>query len=187
MTKETVSVSGSGKVTTYNWMLKSARLALDFAREKEEGRFFQTMNVLVYSAFALEAYFNHLGAHLHSDWQSKERRLSKVKKLRQFNEYLHLNQDLSEEPYRSVLDVFNFRDALAHGRTEEVERQETVELREDELRSYMIGTGWTDACTLANAERVFSNVEAVIRQLHKAAGLGDYPFIHYHSSTYSLA
>ncbi|WP_143164529.1 hypothetical protein [Lampropedia hyalina] len=187
MAKEMVSISGSGKVTTYNWMLKSARVALEFAREKEEGRFFQAMNVLVYSAFAVEAYFNHLGAHLDSNWESKERKLSKFKKLRQFNERLELNQDLSKEPFRSVMDVFDFRDALAHGKTEEVERQETVELSEDELRSYMIGTKWMDACTLENAARIFSNVEEAIRQLHKAAGLGEYPFIHYHSSAYSLA
>jgi len=184
MTKETVS--GSGKVTTYNWMLKSARIALDFAREEEEGRFFQNMNVLVYSAFAMEAYFNHLGAHLYSDWQCRERKLSKLKKLRQFNERLHLNRDLAEEPYRSVLDVFDFRDALAHGKTENVESQETVELTEDDLRSYVIGTKWMDACTLENAERIFYNIEEVIRQLHNAAGLGGNPFIHYHSSAYSV-
>src|SRR5690606_7078049 len=150
MSRKQISVSGTGKIVTYNWMFKSARVALDFARQTEEGRFFQAMNVLVYSAFAMEAYFNHLGEALDSKWLSKERRFSKFKKLRHFNERLNLNRDLSEEPYLSVVDAFSFRDALAHGRTEEVERQETVEVTEEELRSYMIGTEWMDSCTLEN-------------------------------------
>lgn len=180
-------MSGSGKITTYNWMMKSARIALDAARATEDGQFFNAMNVLVYSAFAMEAFFNHLGTHLDKNWESKERKISKYQKLRDFNSCLGLNRDLKKEPYSVVFDVFDFRDSLAHGRTEEIEKQETVELTEDERRSYMIGSKWMDSCTLDNAEKAFLSIEAVITEFYKAAGLGDFPFLHYHSSVYSRA
>lgn len=187
MEKETYTLSGTGKVTTYNWMMKSARIALDAARATIEGQFFNSMNVLVYSAFTMEAFFNHLGAHLDEGWESKERKISKYKKFRNFNTLLGLNRDLKTEPYCVVFDVFDFRDSLAHGRTEEIEKQETVDLTEDEKRSYMIGSKWMDSCTLDNAEKVFSSIEAVITEFYKAAGLGDHPFLSYQSTVYGPA
>ena len=187
MDKKTYEISGTGKVTTYNWMLKSARLSLDAARETELGQFFNYMNVLVYSAFAMEAFFNHLGSHLYKDWESKERKMSKFKKFRDFNSDLKLNHDLSKEPYCIIFDVFDFRDSLAHGRTEEINKKEVIELSDDELRSYMIGTKWMDSCNLVNAEKVYSSVESVITEFFKAAGLGEYPFLQFHGSVYGVS
>jgi len=187
MNKVIYEISGTGKVTTYNWMMKSARLSLHDASATETGRFFNSMNVLVYSAFAMEAFFNHLGSHLYKDWESKERKMSKFKKFRNFNSDLKLNHDLSKEPYSIIFDVFDFRDSLAHGRTEEIERKEVVELTEDELRSYTIGSKWMDSCNLENAEKVFSSVETVITEFFRVAGLGEYPFLHYQGSVYGLS
>ncbi|MCZ6862919.1 MAG: hypothetical protein O7I42_22080 [Alphaproteobacteria bacterium] len=187
MTKETYKFSGSGKVTTYNWMWKSARLALESAQNSEEGRFFNSMNALVYSAFAMEAFFNHLGLHLVDDWEKQERKLSKYKKLMKFRNDLGITSDIKSEPYLSVSDAFDFRDLLAHGRTETIEKQEVLELSEEEAKRYMIDTEWMDFCTLDNAQRVFENIEKVITELYKAAELGDYPFLHFHSSVYSRA
>lgn len=187
MTTETITISGSGKVTTYNWMVKNARLSLEAAKASEEGQFFNAMNVLVYSAFAMEAFFNHLGSHLVENWESKERNLSKYKKLRKFPKDLGIDADMETDPYRGVRDAFDFRDSLAHGRTETVEKTETIELGPDETRSYMIGSEWMNFCTVENAERIFSSTEQVITELYQAAGLGDYPFLHYHSSVHSRA
>jgi hypothetical protein len=187
MTKETYTLSGFGKVTTYNWMVKNAEISLNSARATEEGRFFHSMNVLVYSAFAMEAFFNHLGIHLHSDWDSKERQMSKFKKLRKFKSELGLKGALEDEPFRSVTDAFNFRDLLAHGRTESIDKTETIELTQKELKQYMVGSAWMDSCNLKTAERIFCNVRTVISSMYKAAGLGDYPFTHFHSSGYGHA
>jgi len=43
------------------------------------------------------------------------------------------------------------------------------------------------ACTIENAENVFSCVESVITELYKKAGLGEHPFIDYQVSVYSRA
>ena len=43
---------------------------------------------------------------------------------------------------------------------------------------HMPKTQWEEYATLENAERVRSDVSAIVKELHVAAGLGDHPFIH---------
>ena len=138
MNTKTHTMSGTGKVTTYNWMMKNARVSLEAAKATEAGQFFNSMNVLVYSAFAMEAFFNHLGSHIDKEWGKKERRINKYDKLRKFHKELGLTSKIEDEPYCVVFDAFDFRDSLAHGRTEEIEKTETLELTEDEARTYTI-------------------------------------------------
>lgn len=179
------SMSGEGKVTTYNWMIKSAKLALESARASSEGQFFNSMSVLIYSAFAMEAFFNHLGSHLSENWESEERRISKWQKFRNFNCQLNLNRDLDSRPYLSVFEAFNFRDSLAHGRTEEIKKEEVVEISDDEVQFCMISSKWMESCTLEKAEEIFADIKIVITEMYKESGLGEYPFLQYHSSAYS--
>ncbi|HIP01876.1 MAG TPA: hypothetical protein EYN44_20070 [Marinobacter salarius] len=178
------SISGKGKVTTYNWMIKSAGFALESARASSEGQFFNSMSVLIYSAFAMEAFFNHLGSHLSENWESEERKISKWQKFRDFNCQLNLSRDLDSRPYLSVFEAFNFRDYLAHGRTEEIKKEEVVEISEDEVQFYMIGSKWMETCTLEKAEEIFADIKSVITEMYKASGLGELPFSQYHSSAY---
>ena len=81
MEKESYIVDGYGTVVTYNWMLKRARKALDEAKSSDEGRMFNCMDTIVYSAFAMEAFINHIGSHLHDNWFKKERSIPKYIKL----------------------------------------------------------------------------------------------------------
>ena len=178
-------ISGEGKIYTYGWMRKNAKVSIETARRTNEGRFFSSMNTLVFSAFAMEAFFNHLGLELIEDWEIKERRLSKLKKLNLFLSKFNIEADLKSRPFISVLDAFKFRDLLAHGRTETVIQDEEIDISKDELRRYTIENEWMKLCNLETAERVFVDVEKLIHILFKAAGMGEYPFMHLHNSTYS--
>ena len=179
-------ISGEGKIYTYGWMRKSAKVSIETARRTEDGRFFSTMNTLVYSAFAMEAFFNRLGSELIENWEKKERKFSKLKKLKLFLSNFNIDADLESRPYVSVLKAFKFRDLLAHGRTEIVDQNEDVDLSEDDLRRYTIENEWMKLCNLEAAERVFADIEEIIHILFKAAGMGDYPFMHLHNSIYSV-
>ncbi len=150
-------------------MLKTAKIALENARATEEGQFFNSMNTLVYSAFALEAFFNHIGQHLFDDWEETERKIPKYKKLKKIRKKLGINSDLKVEPYKSVRDVFNLRDSLAHGRTEIIVKDNMPDL---------VGTEWMKNCTLDNAERVYSSIRKIIDEMFQAAGLGKFAFLH---------
>lgn len=185
MKESTIHISGEGEIFTYAWMWKNAKKSIKAARETEEGQFFNVMNTLVYSAFAMESFFNHLGSRLIDNWDKKERKLSKIKKLKLFLSNLKVEADLTTRPYVSVTDVFKFRDLIAHGRTEIVSQNEEVILSEDDLKIYMIENDWMKLCNIETAERVFVDVESIIHTLFKAAGMGKYPFMHFHSCIYS--
>ena len=147
-------------------MLKNAKHSLEAARLSEEHRFFNSMNVLVYCAFTLEAFFNHLGKHLHKDWEEIERDIPKFKKLKKLSKEVGVTSDFSSTPYTSVKEVFAFRYSLAHGRTEVIEKD----------NPQLIGSDWMNMCTLDNAERIFADTKSVISGLYKASGLGEHPF-----------
>lgn len=185
MKETTKHISGEGKITTFAWMWKNAKVSLEAARKNEEGQFFNVMNTLVFSAFTMEAFFNHLGSQSVDKWDKKERSLSKLKKLKFFLSELKVKEDFSSRPIISVIDAFKFRDLLAHGRTEIVNQSEEVNLNENEFKRYMIENEWMKLCNLETAERVFDDVESIIYKLFKAAGMGEYPFMHFHSSIYS--
>lgn len=74
-------ISGEGEIFTFTWMWKNAKFSLEAARKTEKGQFFNVMNTLVFSAFAMEAFFNHIGSRVIDNWNKKERNLSKLKKL----------------------------------------------------------------------------------------------------------
>ncbi len=183
--KKSFEISGTGTVTTYNWMFKTAKLALEEGNATEEGQFFNSMHTIVYSAFAMEAFFNHLGEHFYEDWKKRERRLPKKNKFTTFLEKCGIEYDLNQEPFRSVIDAFAFRDQLAHGKTEEIQFSKVVELSEQEEKQFMIGNDWTEFCNIENANRVFSSTESIIQLMFTKAGLGEYPFLKFHGSVYS--
>jgi len=186
MNECTKHISGEGEIITYAWMWKNAKISLEAARKSEESQFFNVMNTLVFSAFSMEAFFNHLGSQLVEEWHKKERKLSKLKKLKFFSSKLKVEADFSSRPFISVIDVFKFRDLLAHGRTEVINQSEEVNLNKDDLNRYMIENEWMKLCNLETAMRVFADVESLIYLLFKAAGMGENPFMHFHSSIYSL-
>ena len=49
---------------------------------------------------------------------------------------------------------------------------------QDEPYEHTPRAHWEEYCTLENAKRAKEDVSAVIKELHVAAGLGQYPFIH---------
>ena len=184
--KKAEYISGEGEIITYAWMWKNAKISLEAAEKSEEGQFFNVMNTVVFSAFAMEAFFNHLGLKRIEDWQKKERKLSKLKKLMFWLSELKIEADISQRPYFSVTEAFRFRDLLAHGKTEVVNQNEKVEFEEDEQNNYMIENEWMKLCNFETAKRIFIDVETLIYKLYKAAGYGDYPFMHFHSSIFNV-
>ncbi|TQO97450.1 hypothetical protein FLM07_18555 [Vibrio cholerae] len=178
-------VVANSTVVTYNWMLKAAKLQLVQAQATEEARMFSTMSTLLYSAFALEAYFNHLGAIKVEDWLRRERRLSKRKKLEFLLETIGLDLDSSSEPVSAVVFVFKFRDMLAHGRTESLVSGEIIVSSDYKASQVLPDAEWQQYCTLSKAESVYRNTKMLIEQMHEAAGLGKYPFLRYQGGSIS--
>ena len=72
---------------------------------------------LVFTAFALEAFLNHIGHNLFKCWDDLERRLGPREKLNIIAERLQVDVNYGILPWQIVKDLFDFRNEIAHGKS----------------------------------------------------------------------
>jgi len=89
---------------------------LDMAEHHETGRLLNLQAATVFFAFAFEAYLNHVGPEELSYWDEIDR-ISYKKKLTVLSKHLGFIKDLSKPPLQTILQLFELRNALAHGRS----------------------------------------------------------------------
>lgn len=85
---------------------------------------------LVLLAFTVEAQFNFLGYKLVKDWNERDDALSKVHTVLK---QLSADNDLSKAPYKTIKELKNLRDMLAHGKPKELEWKGEVEPTKEEI------------------------------------------------------
>jgi hypothetical protein len=156
-------------VVTYGRLLQVARQGLWQAEAAEYGSFHNLVSSIVFSAFSVEAYLNHIGASglQPAGWQD---RLPVRKKLECILREIGLAPDFSERPFSSFDAMFRFRNLLAHGRTEQIRKEYEADLDEGVLVLGPI-VEWELTCTYDNAKRFFSDAEAMITAIHEKTGL----------------
>ena len=76
------TVSGRQTTNTFAYMFVGAKAMLNQAERDQNGQLYNLVSCLIYCAFTIEAYLNHLGQLKHNDWDRKERSLSKLKKFK---------------------------------------------------------------------------------------------------------
>lgn len=178
---------GRQTVSTFSILFASARRSLKAARESEEGSFYEILNCLVMGAFTVEAYMNHLG---HIQYGSK---FDKFEKSNVWAKYRQLRRSCSlpilgiPEAYPSVGQLLEFRNTMAHGRTENNLIAMEIADKTIPIAIGQSALGWRAFVTCEYAEEGMAAVEALINELHDAAGQGKYPFLTTISGLYSLA
>ena len=107
------------------------RIKEKLAKGDRDGIGYEMMACLVLLAFAVEAKFNFLGHKLIKNWNEWDSALHKVKRVLK---HLGLNDDLKDPPYKTIDDLKNFRDTLAHGKPQEIKYEGDIVATEEELR-----------------------------------------------------
>lgn len=159
---------------------------LSLAKTSRDGQLYTCVSALVLSAFMIEAYLNHLGRLKCPDWDSIERNYSKTKKFLKFAGEAQLIVSLNVRPYRSLETLFAYRDSMAHGRTvtEEVDAEVQSGLS---ISDSIPGAKWQEFATVETAEKLLTDAEVIIRELHKASGFADDPFLSGGGGLYALS
>jgi hypothetical protein len=119
---------------------------------------------MVFSAFTVEAYLNHIGANRTKFWPSVERRLSPPDKLDLLVSLFGLKIDFSKRPFQTFKRMFRFRDALAYGKTEYMTEESTQFLREGE-RPKMPLTNWEKEINFRNANIYLEDTKVIFQIL----------------------
>jgi hypothetical protein len=143
--------------------------ALQDGAARRKGSFYEWMTANVLAAFSLEAYLNHMGSRRFKCWEEIER-LPVESKLALLLEDLNQGPDFSSRPFQTVKDMVRFRNQLAHGRSERVEKTSVQKLFPGESPRYP-QVKWETQCTQETAGRFMEDARAVIIQLHEWAGL----------------
>jgi hypothetical protein len=97
----------------------AAKYFLHLAEQSEEGQFFTAQSSLLFSAFTHEAFLNTLGPKILSFWEEVEY-LSPYQKLTILTATLQYKPDFAKRPYQTLKSLFEFRNAIAHGREEQI-------------------------------------------------------------------
>lgn len=169
MAKKLVSVEGSRTIYTYAYLYEAARQSLMQAKSTEAGQSYNCMSTIVFCAFTLEAYFNHLGKQKLSSWTKIERKLGPKEKLALLLDIIDHTVDDSRKPFQTLIEIFKFRDALAHGKTEDVQFKSPQKMEEEGLpRDPQLF--WESFCNIVNAERCVEDTASIVTELHKFAG-----------------
>jgi len=162
--RETLAHRLDRTVLAHSALFSIARLALSRGREEPNQSDFLTAQVM--AAFAVEAYLNFVGENLFPFWEDVER-ISVRNKLSMICRHADIRPDFGRRPFQSLVELWKFRDVLAHARTESLSVMqpgpppESIKYPE---------TAWEKRCTLAIAERTIEDAEAIVKEIHRRAG-----------------
>lgn len=171
-----VIFEGSKEIRTYYDLNHGADTLIWIAEEFPKGSNYTIMSILLLRTFTFEAYLNHLGAKTFEFW-------AEVDSIRVMDKYillckhLKLFPDYSKRPYQTLKQLFKFRNAIAHGRSELLKKTEVLHISSSgDPYDHIPKAAWKEYGTINNAKKAKKDVELIIKELHQCAGLGEYPF-----------
>lgn len=165
-------VTQEREVHTYAELWHASECVLAAGVAQPGGSSYQFLSSIVLTAFAFEAYLNHVGPQVLSCWASLQR-LSWDAKLQLLCEIMNVSLPgtAGEAPRQTIFELFKFRNTLAHGRTETI-APEPRSINIDDLDGYRkerLLSNWErliENCVFAKSAR--EDVETVIKLIHEA-------------------
>lgn len=175
MAKDAV-YEGEREVRTFADLAHGADVMIMKTEQDQKGSYYTTMSSMLLTAFTFEAYLNHLGAKKIKFWEEIES-IKVMEKYSALCKELGINTDFSRRPYQTLRALFKFRNSIAHGKSKILKETKAVS-SQDDPHNHAPKTEWEEYCELNNAKRAKEDISEIIKELHKEAGLGDYPFMH---------
>jgi len=147
--------------------------------ENPKGSCHQFRASLIFTAFALEAYLNHVGNKLFKEWKELER-LSPKGKLIIIADKLEINIKYGHRPWQVLNKLIGFRNYNAHGKPEHTITNRCIYKIEDDvdkILGVLIMTEWEEYCDQNTTLRAREDVENIIKLLYSRCNIkNDYPF-----------
>ena len=161
-------------VHTFTDLKHGADILIEKSEVEPKDSYYTDMGALLLTAFTLEAYLNHL-LQKKTPYYEQLERLSIDDKFSFLCKHFGWITDKSARPFQTVTQLFKFRNAIAHGKSEVLRGTKIVELDGD-FDDRQPRTRWEEFCTHENAKRAQEDICTVVEKLHNLAGLGGYPF-----------
>ena len=116
---------GTQTVRMFHFLAQGADTMQEAADSTEEGRAYFLMATVLFNAFQLESYLQHVGESLFpTTWRGKASDhpkpgewLSPKEKLKTIAKHCNLMIDWNKRPFQSFTEIFKVRNDLAHAQT----------------------------------------------------------------------
>lgn len=169
-------VAGRKTTNTFAYMRLGAKHMIKLAEDSQEGQLYSLVASLIFSAFTLEAYLNHLGKLRNREWDNIERKYKIFDKYKLLSKCANLKVDFNVRPYSTLIRLVEFRDSIAHGKTTIERVAIDINTDEDRLPQIITKNDWQAFATLERAKQAREDVEVVIKELHSSSGYSGNPF-----------
>jgi len=160
-----VKTSRERLLITYSEHWHSSRTFLKLGKENPKGAYHQFLGSIVFTAFSLEAFLNHVGEALFKSWPEIEK-LTPKGKVSLIAEKLSLKIDFGLMPWQVIPEIMGVRNKIAHGKNELLldERTLTVDSY-DEKMGEILRAPWQNYATQKNAERARKKVKEIYKAI----------------------
>ena len=166
-------ISKERTIHTYSELWHASYCVLEAGIREPRGSSWQFLSSAVLTAFAFEAYLNHVGPSVISCWSQLER-LPPWAKFQLLCETLNVKfaDGSGKRPLQTIVKLLDFRNTMAHGRSEEIKPKDEIRDVNDKLDNYLGQrplADWEELIqTYTFAKRAREDVEAVLKKLHNA-------------------
>lgn len=165
-----IQMSGSATFNAFSYLFNGAKSLSQTAKEQLSGSNYCRISAALFSAFTIEAHLNHIGELKLPFWAIVEPKLSWRNKIDLIAQHLNVESDFGTRPFQTLIDLFKFRDRLAHGKTKTKDTtydyHENGEDEFDALNPEWLKKFWSDAAL----DLVIEDTFKVMKLFHEAAG-----------------
>ncbi len=165
-----VRVRSTRTLPTYTRLRGVSWHAFQLAQTLQKGSFYHLMTSMLFSAFTIEAYLNHLGETQIPYWEPLKRKLSPRDKLDVLAAALGFQPDFGKRPFQTFHSIFKLRDLLVHAKSETLTMEGEFILAEGESPPKPL-TEWEELISIDGARRFLDDTKEIVTQVSGAAGL----------------
>lgn len=165
-------VEAKRTIPTYTTLRAVSWYAFQLAKADERARLNHLMTSMVFAAFTLEAYLNHVGSIRIKFWPPLKRKLGPRQKLEVITADLSFTPDMGTRPWQTFKSIFKLRDLLVHAQTETLPFEGEVTIGPTGEVPVPL-TVWEEFMTMELGQRFLDDTKSMITELAGKADLPD--------------
>jgi hypothetical protein len=167
-------MEGASHFYTFAYLRQAAHNAADTAKTAEEGSNYHRVSAVLFASLTIEAHLNHVGERSIENWDSIEPTVRWGEKLSRVAGELGVDLDSSKGWGQTAVELFQFRNKLAHGKTHDSDvkykHKDGSAEKHELLDPQWLGRYWNDHAVA----RILRDLDQLLATFHEKAGLDAY-------------
>jgi hypothetical protein len=156
---------------TYTRLRSVSWYTFDLAESSVKGNLHHLMTSMLFCAFTIEAFLNHLlEITFPLFWEPLKRGLRIREKLDVLTAHFSFEPDFKQRPFQTLAKIFWFRNLLVHAKTETLITEGEFILEDGASFPEPLAK-WEELLTIDHARRFLDDTKKIVTQIAVAAGI----------------